>query len=84
MDCKVSYHLDNAMSHTYLQSRQELLQLSWDVLRRALYLPDIVASDFRLFQSLQHCLNEVSIITNTYVNEETTKLLSELYFVISQ
>ena len=38
-------------------TRQKLLQLGWEVLIHPPYSPDIAASDFRLFRSLQNSPN---------------------------
>ena len=38
-------------------SRQQLLQLGWEVLTQLLYSPEIVPLDFHLFWSLQNSLN---------------------------
>ena len=40
-----------------LMTRQNLLQLGWEVLIHPPYSPDIAPSDFHLFQSLQDSLN---------------------------
>ncbi|KAG9436972.1 Ammar1 transposase [Apis mellifera carnica] len=53
---KVVFHHDNARPHTYLVTRQKLLELGWDVLPHPPYSPDL-ASDYFLFRSLQNSLN---------------------------
>ena len=50
-------HQDNARLRVSLMTRQELLQLGWEILIHPLYSPDIAPSDFHLFQSLQNSLN---------------------------
>ena len=53
----IIFHQDNTRPHVSLMTRQKLLQLGWEVLIHLLYSPDIVASDFHLFRSLQNPLN---------------------------
>ncbi|KAG6804544.1 Ammar1 transposase [Apis mellifera caucasica] len=53
----VVFHHDNARPHTYLVTRQKLLELGWDVLSYPPYSPDLAPSDYFLFQSLQNSLN---------------------------
>ncbi|XP_066864385.1 histone-lysine N-methyltransferase SETMAR-like [Kogia breviceps] len=43
------FHQDTARPHVSLMSRQELLQLGWEVLIHPPYSPDIAPSDFHLF-----------------------------------
>ena len=52
------FHQDNARPPVSLMTRQKLLQLGWEVLIHPPYSPDITASDFHLFQSLQILLME--------------------------
>ena len=53
----VVFHHDNARLHTFLVTRQKLLELGWDVLPHPPYSPDFVPSDYFLFRSLQNSLN---------------------------
>ena len=53
----VVFHHDNARPHTFLITRQKLLELDWDVLPHPSYSPDLASSDYFLFRSLQNSLN---------------------------
>ena len=53
----IIFHQGNARPHVSLMTRQNLLQLGWEVLIHPLYSPDIAPSDFHLFLSLQNFLN---------------------------
>ncbi|CAK9818965.1 Histone-lysine N-methyltransferase SETMAR [Anthophora quadrimaculata] len=53
----VVFQHDHARPHVFIQSRQKLLQLGWDVLPHPPYSPDLVPSDFHLFRFLQNFLN---------------------------
>ena len=53
----ITFHQDNSRLHISLTTRQDLLQLGWEVLIHPPYSPDIAPSDFHLFQSLQNSLN---------------------------
>ena len=53
----IIFHEDNTRPHASLMTRQNLLQLSWEILIHLPYSPDIAPSDFHLFRSLQNFLN---------------------------
>lgn len=53
----VVFHHDNARPHTSLATRQQLLELDWDVLPHPPYSPDLAPSDYYLFRSLNNFLN---------------------------
>ena len=53
----VVFHHDNARPHTFLVTRQKLLEFGWDVLAHTPYSPEFASSDYFLFRSLQNFLN---------------------------
>ena len=53
----IIFRQDNAKPHVSLMTRQNLLQLGWEVLIHPPYSTDIAPSDFHLFRSLQNSLN---------------------------
>ena len=53
----IIFHQDTTRPHVSLMTRQNLLQLGWEVLIQLLYSADIAPLDFHLFQSLQNSLN---------------------------
>ena len=53
----IIFHQDNVRPRVSLLTRQNLLQLGWEVLIHQPYSPDTAASDFHLFWSLQNSLN---------------------------
>ena len=53
----IIFHQDNARAHVSLMTRQNLLQLSWEILIQLPYSPDSAPSDFHLFRFLQNSLN---------------------------
>ena len=54
---RIIFHQDNTRLHVSLMTRQNLLQLGWEVLIHPPYSPDIAPSHFHLFGSLQNSLN---------------------------
>ncbi|GFW48488.1 histone-lysine N-methyltransferase SETMAR [Trichonephila clavipes] len=54
----VVFHQDNASRHTSVVTRQKLWELSWEVLMRPPYSPDLSPSDFYLFLELQNFLSD--------------------------
>ena len=53
----ITFHQDNSRLHISLTTRQDLLQLGWEVLIHPPYSPDIAPLDFHLFRSSQNSLN---------------------------
>ena len=49
----VTFQHDNARPHASLKTWKKLLELNWDVLPHPPYSPDLVPSDFYLFQRLE-------------------------------
>ena len=64
----VIFHHDNATSHTSLATRQKLLRLGWEAMLHRTYSPDLVPSDYYLFQYLQNSFNG-----NTFNDDESVK-----------
>lgn len=49
-------HYDNARPRTFLDHRQKLLELGWDVLTHPPYSPDLTPSDYFLLRPLQNSM----------------------------
>ncbi|XP_047365378.1 histone-lysine N-methyltransferase SETMAR-like [Vespa velutina] len=63
----IVFYQDNARPHTSLVSRQKLLQLEWDTMPHPPYSPDLTASDYYLFWSLQNFLDGETFTSNEKV-----------------
>jgi [histone H3]-lysine36 N-dimethyltransferase SETMAR len=63
----VVFHKDNARPHTSLVTRQNLLQLGWNILLHPPYSPDLAPSDYYLFRDLQIFLDGKTFTSNKEV-----------------
>ncbi|GFW44093.1 histone-lysine N-methyltransferase SETMAR [Trichonephila clavipes] len=52
------FHQDNASTYTSVVTRQNLWELSWEVLMQPPYSSDLVPSDYHLFLALQNLLSD--------------------------
>lgn len=50
---RVTFQHDNARPHSYLATRQKLVEFFWDVLPHPPYSPDLAPSDYHLCRSLK-------------------------------
>jgi [histone H3]-lysine36 N-dimethyltransferase SETMAR len=55
---EVYYQHDNAPPHTAKMTRAKILGLGWKLVPHPPYSPDIAPSDYHLFRSMQHQLDE--------------------------
>ena len=72
---KLIFLYDNAPSHTSVLVRNYLEALNWEVLPHAPYSPDLAPSDYHLFASMGHALNDQHF--NSY--EDIQKWLDEWF-----
>ncbi|KAK6729928.1 hypothetical protein RB195_006776 [Necator americanus] len=49
---------DNVHPHITKKTSQQILELGWEVLPQPPYSPNLASSDYHLFRSLQHHLEE--------------------------
>lgn len=71
----VYFHHDNARPHVSTVVRQKLLELGWTVIPQPPYSPDTAPTDYHLFRSLQHELEE-----KRFQDEEELKTFLDDFF----
>ncbi|GFW22259.1 histone-lysine N-methyltransferase SETMAR [Trichonephila clavipes] len=54
----VVFHQDNTRPYISIVTRQNLLELGWEVLMHSPYSPDLIPSDYHLFLALQNFLSD--------------------------
>ena len=57
------FHQDNARPHTARITSQKVEELGWEKIPHPPYSPDLAASDYHLFRSLQNHLKETAFAT---------------------
>ena len=72
---KIRFLHDNARPHTAKLTRDKLKELGWEVLPHPAYSPDFAPSDYHLFRSLQHFLEN-----KEYKSREELKADLDLFF----
>ena len=65
---KVILFDDNARPHVAIAVKQMLMELEWEVLLHPAYSPDLTPSDYHLFRSMQHALEDTHF--NNYAEVE--------------
>lgn len=66
---------DNARPHTAKITQQKIEEFGWEVLPYAPYSPDLAPSDYHLFRSMQHALEE-----KKFKNREEVQIWVSGYF----
>jgi histone-lysine N-methyltransferase SETMAR len=71
----VILHHDNVRPHVSKMTQQKIRELGWELLPHPTYSPDIAASDYHLFRSIQNYLNRKKF-NNT---DEVNSAISEFF-----
>lgn len=71
------FHRNNARPHVVQEAKRKLCVFGWEILSHPPYSPDIVLSDYHLFQSLQHILARKEFGHVNTVRNDIEKYLSE-------
>src|SRR3954469_19479672 len=64
--------IDNARPHTAKETKAKILELGFETLAHPPYSPDLAPTDYHLFGSLQHFLEEQSFSDMDEVEEALT------------
>lgn len=70
------FHHDNAGSHTSLITRQQLTELSWELIPHTPYSPDLAPPGYRLFRSLLNHSRGKTFDSDQAVKNELNQLLA--------
>lgn len=71
----VTFHHDNARPHSAKITKDKLRKFGWDIIPQPAYSPDLAASDFHLFRSLQNFLNGKS-----FADKQAVKVALDDFF----